>query len=267
MNEMLTRYPGAKAAARRLALEAVILVLAYLAYEAVRRLVEGSATDAIDRSLSLIRVEQQMGIFFEPALQSYVTDHHVLVTLFNWIYVWGYLPVIGITALYLYICHRGFYARYRNAFLLSGAVGLVIFALLPVAPPRMFPEFGFVDTVRLNSELYTSFEGSNLVNEFAAVPSFHFGWILLVALAVHQTTRRRALRIAAWAMPLLMLLAIVLTGNHYLLDAVAGGLVVLLALGAVLVFEGTLRPRLWAAWTSLRSGDGVQGRVPSVNPR
>src|SRR3990170_1329119 len=68
------------------------------------------------------------------------------------------------------------------------AIGLVMFATLPVAPPRMFPEFGFIDTVHVHSGLYRSIQQSDFVNEFAAVPSFHFGWILLVGMAVFQTT-------------------------------------------------------------------------------
>jgi len=221
----------------RLLLEAGILVAAYMAYEAVRRLVAPSSHEAIGHGISLIRLEQQLGIFFEPNLQALIVDHHWLVTLFNWIYVWGYLPVIAGAALYLYILHREFYARYRNAFLLSGAIGLVMFATLPVAPPRMFPEFGFIDTVHVNSGLYRSIQQSDFVNEFAAVPSFHFGWILLVGMAVFQTTRNVIARTAGMVLPLLMLLAIIFTANHYVLDAVAGGAIVLLAFAAVRMAE------------------------------
>jgi hypothetical protein len=112
-----------------------------------------------------------------------------------------------------------------------------VFAFLPVAPPRMFPEFGFVDTVRENSALYGHIEGSDLVNEFAAVPSFHFGWILLVGLAMFQTNKHIVVRIIAVTLPVMMLLAIVLTANHYVIDAVIGGALVLAALGAVRLLE------------------------------
>jgi hypothetical protein len=157
--------------------------------------------------------------------------------MFNWIYVWGYLPVISAAAVYLYVLHRPSYTRYRNAFLLSGAIGLVIFATLPVAPPRMFPEFGFVDTVHANSSTYRSFQGSGLVNEFAAMPSFHFGWILLVGLAVIETSRSAMAKIAGVLMPVLMLLTILFTANHYLIDAAVGGAIVVLSLRVVLLLE------------------------------
>ena len=225
-------------AALGLVAEAVIMVGAYLAYEAVRRLVAADSGDAFVHASRIIEVEQELGIFLEPSLQGLVVDHHWLVTLFNWIYVWGYLPVIAAAALYLYVRHHEFYTRYRNAFLVSGAAGLLIFAFLPVAPPRMFPEFGFVDTVRDHSTVYQQFERSNLVNEFAAVPSFHFGWILLVGLAIAQTNQHAAARALAFALPVLMLAAIVFTANHYLIDAAIGGVLVLGSLVAVRATEG-----------------------------
>lgn len=224
-------------AAARLVFEALILVAAYVAYEAVRRFVAPDSGEAIGRALGLIHIEQRLGIFFEPNLQRTIVDHQWLVTIFNWIYVWGYLPVIGAAGLYLYIAHHDFYTRYRNTFLLSGAIGLVIFATLPVAPPRMFPEFGFVDTVRANSHVYRSFERTDLVNEFAAVPSFHFGWILLVGIAVIQTSTRLAFKLAGAALPVLMLLSIIFTANHYVIDAAAGAAIVLTALATVRLAE------------------------------
>lgn len=227
----------------RLLAEAGILVAAYLAYEAVRRLVAPNSGDAFGHAFNIIRFEQEMGIFFEPTLQGLIVDHDWLVTFFNWVYVWGYLPVISIVGLYLYMRHHDFYTRYRNAFLLSGAIGLVMFATLPVAPPRMFPEFGFVDTVRTNSSLYRSFDNSDLVNDFAAVPSFHFGWTLLVGLALIQANHHPLVRAAGVLLPVTMLASIIFTANHYVIDAIIGGAIVLLALAAVRLTEGWALPR------------------------
>jgi hypothetical protein len=218
-------------------MEVAVMVAAYMAYEAVRRLVAPDSADAFGHASRIIRFEQELGIFFEPSLQAMIVDHHWLVTLFNWVYVWGYLPVIGAAALYMYVRHRDFYTRYRNAFLLSGAAGLAIFATLPVAPPRMFPEFGFVDTVHAQSSFYRSLQSSDLVNEFAAVPSFHFGWILLVGIAIIQTNHNPLARGVGVLLPLLMLAAIIFTANHYVIDAIIGGAIVLAALAAVRLGE------------------------------
>lgn len=225
------------ASVRAVALEALLVVGAYLAYELVRRFIEGSGPEAAERALDVIALERSLGLFWEASLQRAILDHHWLVRLFNWVYVWGYLPVIIAAAFWMLIFHRGWYSRYRNAFLLSGAMGLVVFALLPVAPPRMFPHLGFVDTVRVYSDVYRMFDNSGIVNEFAAVPSFHFGWILLVGVAVWRHGSWWPFRLLGPALPVLMLAAIVLTGNHYFLDAVAGGTIVLAALALVIWLE------------------------------
>src|SRR5512147_1945094 len=112
---MFERMDPRTRAALRLLLEASILVFAYIAYEAVRRLVAPNSHEAIGHAFNLIEFEQRMGIFFEADLQRHIVQHHWLVTLFNWIYVWGYLPVISLAGLYLYIRHRDLYSRYRNA--------------------------------------------------------------------------------------------------------------------------------------------------------
>ncbi len=223
--------------ARRIGFEALVVVGAYLAYQAVRRLIQGSAATAFDRALDVIALERRLGLFWEASLQGAILQHHWLVSLFNWIYVWGYLPVIAAAALWLFVWHRQRYSRYRNAFLLSGACGLLFFALMPVAPPRMFPHLGFVDTVRLHSDVYRAFERPGFVNEFAAVPSFHFGWILLVGVALWAHGRWMPLRLAGVALPVAMLAAIVLTANHYFLDAVVGGALTLGALAVVVWVE------------------------------
>ncbi len=220
-----------------LGLEVVVVVTAYMAYEAVRRAIAPHAGPALSHGRWLVEIEQRLGFFWERALQQAVVHHPFPVTLLNWVYVWGYLPVIGAVAVWLFLRHRALYARYRNAFLLSGAAGLLVFALWPVAPPRLLPDEGFVDTVRLYSRIYNGIDGSGYVNQFAAVPSFHFGWILLIAIAIWQTTRNRLARLLAAALPVAMLASIVLTGNHYFFDALAGGALVLLALGAVTALE------------------------------
>lgn len=233
------------------------MVAAYLAYEVVRRLVAPDSGDAFGHAANIIRLEQELGIFYEPSLQAMIVDHHWLVTLFNWVYVWGYLPVIGAAGFYMYLRHRDFYTRYRNAFLLSGAAGLIIFATIPVAPPRMFPEFGFVDTVHAHSAVYRSLQGTDLVNEFAAVPSFHFGWILLVGIAIVQTNRNPLARAVGFVLPLLMLAAIIFTANHYVVDAIIGGAIVLAALAAVRVGEA-MRERWLAAAPKRRLTEPAQ---------
>ena len=99
----------------------------------------------------------------------------------------------------------------------------MIFALYPLAPPRFLPEHGFVDTIAANSAGYRDFNASALVNEYAAMPSLHVGWVLLVSIAIMNLVRSRAVRATAAVLPIAMFGAIVLTGNHYIVDGIAGG--------------------------------------------
>jgi hypothetical protein len=121
------------------------------------------------------------------------------------------------------------YVVYRNALLISGVVGMLIVALYPVAPPRLM-DLGFVDTVTLNTEAYRVLQPPAFTNPYAAMPSFHVGWDLLVGIALVREGRSAWVRAVGRLIPVLMITAVVLTGNHYFLDAIAGDLIVLVSL-------------------------------------
>jgi hypothetical protein len=105
--------------------------------------------------------------------------------------------------------------------LASGAVGLVFFITFPVAPPRL-AELGLVDTVTDQSHAYRLLQPPTLTDQYAAMPSLHVGWNLLLALAIATTAKHTWQRAVATAMPVAMTAAVVLTANHYILDAAVG---------------------------------------------
>ena len=147
----------------------------------------------------------------------------------NAIYIGLYWPMIAAIAIWLLTQHRDRYFDYRNAMLLSGLIGLVVFATLPVAPPRLTdPEF--VDTVVERSNVYRLMQPPQLTNQYAAMPSLHLGWNLLMAIALIRESRHVLLHVVGWLTPVLMLLAMIMTANHYLLDGVAGAVIVVIAL-------------------------------------
>jgi len=113
--------------------------------------------------------------------------------------------------------------------LLSGLVGLVIFSLFPVAPPRL-TDLPLVDTVTRDDAGYRQVVPPSLVNEYAAMPSFHAGWNLLVGIAVFSATRNPLLRALAVIGPATMIVAVVVTANHFVVDVVAGVAIVLACL-------------------------------------
>lgn len=210
--------------------EVALVLSAYMFYFLVRGFTQGSQSEAVSNAHKLIATERDMGILWEPSMQAAILSEQTLVTIFNWIYVWGHWPFIGVVALFMFIYKPDTYRLIRNAFFISGGIGLIIFMTFPVAPPRLL-DLDFVDTVKMYSTAYRVLQPPSLVNQYAAVPSFHFGWNLLIGVALFRQFKAIPIRLIAVTMPALMFLAIVLTANHYILDAVIGGAIALLGLG------------------------------------
>ena len=221
--------PKRRAAALR---ELGIFSVAYLVYFGVRAVTEGTAATAMDNAMDLIRLEQRLGIAWEGAVQDGIVGSRLLVDAVNAVYMYGHWPVIIVTGVLLYRHRRGHYYRLRNAFLLTGVIGLAVFTLYPVAPPRL-TDLPLVDTVTRNAEGYRQVLPHGLVNEYAAMPSFHAGWNVLLGIVVFQATRHLVLRALAVAGPAAMVVAVVATANHYVIDVVAGVTIVLAGLAAL----------------------------------
>jgi hypothetical protein len=244
---MLSQRPVAVAA--HFLGEVAIVIPAYFLYFLVRGFVEGQEADALRRADNLIQLERALGIFWEVDIQDWVLGSNLLINLANWTYIWGHWPVIGGIALWLFAFHRPNYPLYRNAFVISGAIGLVIFTLLPTAPPRMMDAWGFVDTVTERSEAYRTFQPPAFVNQYAAMPSLHFGWNLLLSVAVVRHAAAWPLKLFGVVMPAMSFWAIVATANHFILDGVFGAVVALAGLGIAFWLSRNLAP-----WRPARSG-------------
>ncbi len=212
--------------------ESAIVLSAYFIYFLIRGATEGRAAEAIDRALALEDLEARLGIFFEVDLQRAVIEHDWIVEAANGVYIWAHWPLIGAVGLWLYFTRHERYRVYRNTMLVSGAIGVVIFALFPTAPPRLAnPDL--VDTVVERTDIYRVMQPPLLTNQYAAIPSLHFGWNLLMGYAMVRESGQGWIRALGWISPPAMLLSTLLTANHYILDIVAGGAVVLVALLAV----------------------------------
>jgi membrane-associated phospholipid phosphatase len=209
--------------------EIFLAVLAALAYFGVRNLAAGSAATAYANADRLMRLEEAMHLDWERRLQAPIVASDALTDLANWVYIWGHWPVIISVAIVLFRCRRDRYLLLRNAMLISGGIGFLFFALFPVAPPRL-ADPALSDTVTLHSEAYRALQPPGLTDQYAAFPSLHFGWNLLVAFAVWGATRQVAVRTLAVIGPAAMAAAVVLTANHYLVDVIAGLAVVLVGL-------------------------------------
>jgi len=234
--------------------EITLVVLAFLCYFLVRGSVVDRAPEAIRRSFQIIDLERDVGFFWETQLQAAVLGSKFLIQLFNFIYFWMDFPFIILVGIWLYWRHRRQYTLTRDAMLLSGGIALIIYHLFPVAPPRFLPEFGFVDTMAEYSRLsYQAETAQPFVNPYAAVPSLHVGWPVILAVGVIAATRFKPLWIAVLLLPVAQFFAVVSTGNHFIFDAPVGVMVALAGLSLALIMQ--------------RWGYAALGRLLGIRPK
>jgi hypothetical protein len=217
---------GLASSPRRGLVEVATIAGLYGFYELVRG--QGHATLAAARNHTdaVVGLERHLHVFGERSIQRGIHWVPALPTLLGVAYI--ALHFLG-TAAFLIWLHRRHperFARVRNTLIAATGFALSIYLLYPVAPPRL-AGLGFVDTVTHNTKvnLSSDFLGS-LYNPFAAVPSLHFGYALLVGVVIASLARGRVGRVIGWSYPIVMLLVIVGTGNHFFFDAAAGGLAV-----------------------------------------
>lgn len=194
---------------------------------------------AVRNAADVLELEQALGLDWEHALQDFLLSVPGLVTASSWYYVYGYLPSVIGTLVWLYLRHRDAYRLLRNSLLASGAVGLLGYAFYPTAPPRL-TDFGFTDPVAAGT-LAEAARPEGIANEIAAIPSFHVGWLLLAAVVAAGVVGPWWARLLLLLQPVLMSVVIVATANHWVIDIPAGLLVAAFGLAVAWWIE-SLRP-------------------------
>lgn len=211
--------------------EAFILVAAYYIYLFSKSAVHPNAVGlAFQNALHVVRLEQTLGIFKEAALQQLLMENaRGLVYFFNWVYTLGFWPAILTTALVMFIKNRSEYYKYRSIVFISFGLAIIIYAVFPLAPPRMLWFLGFEDTMQVLGP-FKDVSGSNslLYNRYAAMPSMHYGWALLISM-IWASSSILWLRIGAFVYQALMFAAIIVTGNHFFVDPIAAVPVIIAA--------------------------------------
>lgn len=226
--------------------EVVLILLLTFAYFLTRGLIRGRKEDAFTNARTLISWERALHIDVESAFQSLVMHHRWLETFVNAYYLAGHLPVLIGVAVFLYWRHPSSYAWFRNAFLISALIGLSIYVWLPMAPPRYMP--GFVDTMAQSGNGLDGSAVSLLYNPYAAMPSLHCGWAALAGFVVFMSARPWWGKLIGLLIPVGMIFTVIATGNHYLLDVVAGLIIIAISLAL-------------AGWQLVRREDRRQARV------
>jgi hypothetical protein len=210
--------------------EVAALFALYGVYEVVRGFGSTSFAAAREHTDAIVALERSLHVFGELAIQDWVHGIPFLPGLLGLAYITLHLAATSALLVWVYRSHPARFAVVRTTLVVSTAIALVVYVVYPAAPPRL-AGLGFADTVsdqahvNLSSDLLGSF-----YNPFAAVPSLHFGYALLVGLVVAQLARNRFVRGLGAVYPAFMLFTIVATGNHFVFDAVAGGIVMLAGL-------------------------------------
>ena len=220
-----------------------ILAGGYFVYMYTRTLVFSDFQGtALANARRVIEFEKNAGFFWEPVWQAWaISSAKSLVIFFNWAYIVTFLPIILTSAVVLYFSNRNRYMYYRNVVLVSFVIALLGFMLFPLAPPRMIAEH-FVDTIKaFGPSGYASREFANYYNAYAAMPSLHFSWTVMFGI-MFLRTNNRLLKAFGIIYPTFTLFAITITGNHYIMDAIGGGLLIV---ASFLTIELGFRRRLF----------------------
>jgi hypothetical protein len=205
--------------------QVALFAAAYLAYRLVRGLVEGDANAAFAHARDLITLERTLHVFVEPSIQAWASGSHALMAFSSWMYVNAQTTVTVGALVYLYLRHNRSFYFVRNMFMIAMAIALVGYTVFPTAPPRFLPEWGFIDSVSDFTGVHVSHASASLsalVNPYAAVPSMHVCFALMIGWPLALLSRRRIVKVVWFLYPFLMAFVIIATANHFIFDAVLG---------------------------------------------
>ena len=222
MKDFLLKYLG-KNGVKELSIFVSFLIF----YKISRYIAIGDANTAFENARKLIEFEKGLGIFTEPIVQSFFLSKTTLIKFINTFYMYVHIPATAAFFVWLFKKHNNRYYWIRNGFIIANCIAVIFFILYPCAPPRMLSKYGFVDTLLEVSkvDLYTGFF-SGFFNQYAAVPSMHFGNAFLIAIAIILYAKK-TYKWLVLIYPLFVLWVIVITANHFYLDAILGGLIVI----------------------------------------
>jgi membrane-associated phospholipid phosphatase len=197
-----------------------------LAYQIARGMADRSPAAAFENGLKVIDVERRLGALWELSLQGALVSSDFLIELSSITYWLSQFAVLGLSLLWVYLRRNEHFLRFRNTVLLANAIGLIGYVLLPTAPPRMFPDFGFVDTLAHFSAINHGSAAIELAsNPYAAMPSLHAADALIVGVVMASIVRARWGKLLWLAWPAWVSFCVMATANHFWLDIAAGALV------------------------------------------
>lgn len=220
--------------------EALLVTVLLLVYNGGRLLAATRVSGAFDNAHHLLADERWLHLPQEQSLQALVLALPDLTRIANGYYAFVHFPLTIGVLVWLWLYRPAHYLWARRSLAAATGAGLVIMTLLPTAPPRMLTGYGFVDTgLAFGQSVYGAVGSDKLANQFAALPSLHVGWALLVAVVCIHASRNRW-RWLWVAHPVVTLFVVVATGNHYWIDAIVG---IALVTASLVLTRGALRPK------------------------
>jgi membrane-associated phospholipid phosphatase len=230
----------------------LVLIAFYFAYNITRGLADRDVSRALENGREVAGAEERLGLLFEPSLQNVLDASVFLTSLTAWTYWLSQFVVVGAVLVYVYLRHHERFASLRNWLVLANTTGLVCYALIPTAPPRMFTDLGFTDTLARASSVDHDTVG-RLANEYAAMPSLHAMDAFIVSVVMLAVVRRPLARLLWLAWPAWVSFALMATANHYWLDVATGIAIAIVAAFALRPSRISFRiPSLAARRTAAR---------------
>lgn len=228
--------------------QVALFAAAYLLYQLVRGLVNGDdVARASADATRVIDLERRLHVFVEPGIQAWAMHRPWLMHVADWAYLDAHGVVTFGALTYVYLRRNECFGRLRNTFLIAMALALIGYAVYPTAPPRLMPQWGFADPIRqLTGVDAERGLGSVLLNPYAAIPSMHVCFALLTGWSMSMLTASRELRVLWRLYPLAIVVVVVVTGNHYLIDIVLGAVVAGVSAGLARALPARARSEVWA---------------------
>ncbi|MFC9112309.1 phosphatase PAP2 family protein [Streptomyces sp. NPDC052492] len=224
----------------RLWFEILLIAVSYATYSLVRNAVPEQRAEALRNADLIWRLEGQLGTAFEESVNHAVNSVTWLVVGMNYYYATLHFVVTLGVLVWLYRRHPGRYAATRLVLFVTTGFALVGFYLFPLAPPRLMNGQNFIDTVLVHQTWGSMASGDmkNVSNQYAAMPSMHIGWSLWCGLTLFALASVPWVRVLGLVYPVLTLVVIVATANHFWLDAVGGVLCLAVGYGVALAWYG-----------------------------
>lgn len=227
--------------------EVVLVGAIYGAYELSRGLQHGAVHIATRNGRDILHWEQSIDLAPEKLLTHALISVTPLAVVAAYFYSTMHYVITPVVLVWMYRCHARQYRTARTALAFSTLLGLIVFYLLPTAPPRLLAHAGIPDALfDVRHWGWWGGEGSvprglgGLTNQFAAMPSLHVGWALWCGFLLCRYSSRMLVRVLGVLYPLVTTFVVLATGNHYLLDAVAGAAVMAVGAGLALALRAVL---------------------------